>query len=60
MQTATYILTIWFTDDLYNEVEEEFTCRKKAEERYDEVSWENTAELYEFSGPLDNLIRSTH
>lgn len=60
MQNATYILTIWFSDDLYNEVEEEFTSRKKAEERYDEVSWENTAELHEYSGSFENVIRSTH
>jgi len=59
MQNTTYILTVEFSDDPHNEVEEEFTSRNKAIKRYDEVSWENNAELYEHSGSFNTVIRST-
>tara|TARA_R110001606_G_scaffold1686_2_gene6359 strand:+ start:1292 stop:1474 length:183 start_codon:yes stop_codon:yes gene_type:complete len=60
MKNATYILSVEFSDDPHNEVEEEFTSRNKAIKRYDEVSWENDAELHEFSGSFHDVIRSTH
>jgi hypothetical protein len=50
MKNNTYLVVTHFADDpTYPEREEEFTCRKKAEERYDEVSWENNAELWKYT-----------
>ena len=63
MQNKTYLVVTQLADDLDNELEEEFTCRTKAKERYNELSWEHNTELWECTSSfndVENIINNAH